>query len=102
MLITNYSTFPSSSLYYTTFDVRATRKNQQLDISYIWITIKEKRYNNEYINIWDEVNSCKWNSLPCLIFVAGALVCMIISLNKPMSKAFPNNGYSKYVNVKTP
>ena len=79
----------------------ATRKNQQLDLSYMVITIKETRYNNEYINIWEEVNSCNWNCLPSLIFFLGALVCMIITSSKSMTNAFLNNGYSEYVNVKT-
>ena len=43
MLITNYSTFPSSSLYYTTFDMCATRKNQQLDISYIYELLSKRQ-----------------------------------------------------------
>ena len=32
MFITNYSTFSNSSLYYTTFDMCATRKSQQLEL----------------------------------------------------------------------
>ena len=100
--MTNYSTFPSWTVYYETIDMCETQKNVKLDICYMWISVKETRYNKEYINILEYFNSCKWNSLPYVIFFRGALVCMIITLSKSMTNAFLNNGYSEYFNVKTP
>ena len=100
--MTNYSTFPSSTVYYATIDMCETRKNVKLNICYVRIFVKETRYNKEYMNILEYVNSCKWNSLPYVIFFRGSIVCRIIYSNKSMTNEFLKNGYSEHINVKKP